>query len=155
MLSFLIIFTFCSCKESGKSFVIQPFEAHVKAESGKTLLTGKFKYISPSCMSLTVETPENLKNLTVGTQDGSDFVAIGSMNMISVPNDMFCAEKNVIENLFEAIGSYQNGFTAKENKTVSIRSDYAYGTCLLTFDTEQEKIVMLDAGITKYIFTDE
>lgn len=153
LLSVLMIFPFCSCKKSEKSHMLAPFEAHVEAECGKTLLTGKFRYVSPTCMSFTIEKPENLKNLTFGTQDGSDFVSIGSMNMISVPNDLFGAENNVLENLFEAVGSYKNGFTAKDSKTAAVRSDYVYGKCLMTFDTEEEKIVMLDAGKTKYIFT--
>lgn len=147
-------FSFVSCKKNEESFIIRPFEAHVEAESGKTVLTGRFKYISPNCMSLTIEKPENLKNLTIGTQEGSDFVSIGSMNFVSVPSDIFGGEDNVIENLFEAVGSYKNGFTAKSGKTVSINSDYSFGKCVLSFNTEQNTIEMLDAGKYKYNFSD-
>ncbi|MGN1195133.1 MAG: hypothetical protein ACI4SB_06590 [Acutalibacteraceae bacterium] len=149
-----IAFSFVSCKNSEESFIIEPFEAHVEAESGKTVFTGKLKYISPDCMSITIEKPENLKNLTIGTQEGSDFVSIGSMNFVSVPNDIFGGEKNVIDNLFEALGSYKNGFTAKSGKTVSINSAYAYGKCVLSFNTGLKKIEMLDAGKYKYNFSD-
>ena len=152
-LVFLLAFSFVSCKKSETDCFIKPFEAHVEAECGKTVLTGKLRYLSPDCMSFTVEKPENLKNLTIGTQEGSDFVSIGSMNYVSVPSDTFGGEDNVTENLFEALGSYKNGFTAESGKTVSVRSDYTFGKCVLSFNTEQNTIEMLDAGKYKYIFS--
>lgn len=154
ILALTLPLTLYSCKKNEGQFTVEPFEAHVEAESGSTVLTGHLKYVSPDCISITVEKPENLKNLTIGTQDGSDFISIGSMNFISVPNDIFGGENNVIEILFDALGSFKDGFSAKNNKNVSVSTVGSYGKCVLSFNTGKNMIEMLDAGRYKFIFSE-
>ena len=154
LLALILPLTFCSCNKNEGHFTVEPFEAHVEAESGGSVLTGHLKYVSPDCISITVEKPENLKKLTIGTQDGSDFISIGSMNFVSVPNDIFGGESNVIEVLFDALGSFKDGFSAKNNKTVSVSADGSYGKCVLRFNTEKNSVETLDAGRYKFIFSE-
>ncbi len=148
----LVTFAFFSCSSKSETFTVEPFEATVKAKSGDTVMTGRFKYASPHAMSLTVTEPENIKNLTFAVQDGTDYILIGSMKTESVPQSAFPAEKNVIENLFKSMEEVQNGLTVKKNGTEKINCDYKYGKCMITFNTETQKIERIDAGNFKYSF---
>ena len=148
----LISFAFFSCSSKSETYTVEPFEATVKAESGETVLTGKFRYASPSAMSLTVTEPENIKNLTFAVQNGTEYILIGSMKTESVPQSAFPAEKNVIEILFKSMETLQNGLTVKKNGTEKINCDYEYGKCMITFNSETRRIERIDASNFKYTF---
>lgn len=148
----LISFAFFSCSKKSETYFVEPFEATVKAESGETVLTGKFRYASPSAMCLTVTEPENVKNLTFAVQDGTDYILLGSMKTESVSLSCFPVEKNVIENLFKSMDCLQKGLTAKKDGTVKLNCGYAYGNCMITFNTKTQRIERIDAGEFKYSF---
>lgn len=148
----MLTFVFFACSDKCETFTVEPFEATVEAESGDAVMTGKLRYASPSAVSLTIIKPENIKNLTFATQDGSDYIVIGSMKSASVPSSTFPTEKNVFENLFKAMQALQNGLTAKKGGTEKINCDYAYGKCMITVNTDTNRIECIDAGRFKYKF---
>lgn len=148
----LIVMSLFSCADPCETYTVEPFEATVTAESGEAVLTGKLKYASPTAISLTVSDPVNIKGLTFAVQDGSDYIMIGTMKSASVPLSTFPYENNVIENLFKALQALQNGLNAPKNGTAKINYDYDYGKCMISFNSETQRVERIDAGKFKYTF---
>lgn len=148
-----LVFSGCSSPGSENIFKLGCFVCDVSVESGAEEIIGELCCNSPTSMSFTVRKPENLKGLTVGTENGEDFVRIGSLNA-PLSQETLTGGRNIFENLFEALGAAGNEeFKIKSTGTDHLAGNYEFGSYLMHINAENKAVLKLEAGGTAYNFS--
>lgn len=154
-LAVLLIFAFSGCAAANNVLYKQEaFTAFVEASAGDKKIRGSLNFVSPSEISFEISEPESIKGVTVKLQNSEIVMIYESVEMTFGSTQLLTKEKNVFENLFEALGSFANTqHEISASGRTSVKCSYVFGEFSAVADADNSRLTSIETPSYLYIFT--